>query len=124
MAKYKTALGRTIDLDRLIAKNERTRAVGNMKVNARGDSIDGFGKIVEPITNKVNKNYSKTVGSKSSRPVKQSAPQRNINQRPTPAAKPNIKQELTSHERELEQEMQDDIEVENIRANERKNNGR
>ena len=41
MAQYRTAQGKNIDMAALAAKNERTRAVGNMNVNARGDTIDG-----------------------------------------------------------------------------------
>ena len=44
---YKTMQGRTIDIDRLRAQNEDVVAVGNMKVNARGDMIGNGGKIVK-----------------------------------------------------------------------------
>jgi hypothetical protein len=44
MAIHRTALGKQIDMAALAAKNEKTRAVGNMKVNARGDTIDGKGE--------------------------------------------------------------------------------
>ena len=37
--QYKTMQGKQIDLDMLRKKNELTPAVGNMKVNARGDEI-------------------------------------------------------------------------------------
>lgn len=43
---YRTANGKRIDLDQLIARNELTPAVGNARVNARGDEIGGGGKIV------------------------------------------------------------------------------
>ena len=43
---YRTMQGRTIDMDKLRAQNELTPAVGNMKVNARGDEIGQGGKIV------------------------------------------------------------------------------
>jgi hypothetical protein len=65
MAKYKTALGRTVDMAALAAKNERVRAVGNMKVNARGDTIDSMGNVVKSVTSKVNSGYAKTVGNRS-----------------------------------------------------------
>jgi len=42
---YTTANGRQINLDALIAENENTIAVGNMKVNARGDQLGPGGKI-------------------------------------------------------------------------------
>ena len=38
--------GREIDMNKLINLNETTPAVGNMKVNARGDELGAGGKIV------------------------------------------------------------------------------
>lgn len=73
MAKYKTALGRTVDMSALAAKNERTRAVGNMKVNARGDTIDSMGNVIKSVTSKVNSNYAKTVGNRSAKSKAQSS---------------------------------------------------
>lgn len=119
MSKYKTALGRSLDLDALISKNERTRAVGNMKVNARGDTIDGLGRIVEPVTSKVTKGYSKTVGNKSAKPIKQN---NNISKPVPRKPMPEQRMDLSMHERQLEDEMKDDEEIENIKAQERKNN--
>lgn len=71
---YKTAQGKTLDMSALISKNEKTRAVGNMKVNARGDTIDGHNRVVVPATQKVNQSYAKTVGNKSANPVKSPQP--------------------------------------------------
>lgn len=73
MATYRTALGKQLDMSALISKNEKTRAVGNMKVNARGDTIDGYGRVVEPVTSKVSKKYEKTVGNKSALPTQKKA---------------------------------------------------
>lgn len=42
---YTTANGRRINLDAIIAHNEDSIAVGNMKVNARGDELGPGGKI-------------------------------------------------------------------------------
>jgi hypothetical protein len=135
MAKYRTAQGRTIDMTELLAKNERTRAVGNMKVNARGDTIDAYGKIIEPVTNKVTNQYSKTVGNRSAQPVRNSVRQVNKPrkgndpipkvesklQTPVAAQPQKVLPELTEQERMLEAELEDDIEVENIKARETKN---
>lgn len=46
MANYRTAMGKTIDMTSLAKRNEHTRAVGNMSVNARGDTIDAKGKVI------------------------------------------------------------------------------
>jgi hypothetical protein len=42
---YKTAQGKQIDIDSLQIANEQTIAVGNMKVNARGDELGPGGKV-------------------------------------------------------------------------------
>lgn len=43
---YTSMQGKEIDMERLAINNELTPAVGNMKVNARGDEIGPGGKIV------------------------------------------------------------------------------
>jgi len=55
---YTTANGRQINLDSLIAQNENTIAVGNMKVNARGDQLGVGGKVEVP-KEKLMKDYYK-----------------------------------------------------------------
>ena len=45
-----TLQGQKINFDQFVAYNDRTRAVGNMQVNARGDVIDSRGEIVEKRT--------------------------------------------------------------------------
>jgi len=42
---YRTANGKVINIDTVIAQNEDSIAVGNMKVNARGDELGHGGKI-------------------------------------------------------------------------------
>jgi hypothetical protein len=119
MSKYRTAMGKTVDMAALAARNEKTRAVGNMKVNARGDSIDAQGRIIKPVTAKVNEQYANTVGNRSShvvrRPVQQTRPTT-----PTPVAPKIDLNELNSMERELEESLDDDLEIEKIKAEELK----
>ena len=45
-AVYRTMQGKEVDLNRLMNQNELTMAVGNVKVNARGDELGAGGKIV------------------------------------------------------------------------------
>lgn len=106
---YRTAQGKMLDMASLAAKNETIRAVSNVKVNARGDTIDGTGKVIVPATQKVGDMYSKTVGNKSANVVNKKA-------KPAPADK----KELTPEELDLESSFNDDIEVENIKAEENK----
>lgn len=44
---HRTARGIPVDMDRLRLANEQTIAVGNMKVNARGDQLGAGGKIIK-----------------------------------------------------------------------------
>ena len=44
---YTTAQGKAVDMEMLKAQNEETIAVGNMKVNARGDKLGAGGGVVE-----------------------------------------------------------------------------
>jgi hypothetical protein len=43
---YTSMRGKEVDLEKLNLKNETVPAVGNMKVNARGDELGAGGKIV------------------------------------------------------------------------------
>ena len=56
---YRTMQGRTIDMDKLRSQNELTPAVGNMKVNARGDEISPGGKILRTREQVVSSYYEK-----------------------------------------------------------------
>jgi hypothetical protein len=61
MALRKTANGKTLDMNSLIARHERTRAVGNMNVNARGDTIDSHNRVIADSSKRVNSLYNKTM---------------------------------------------------------------
>ncbi len=56
---YKSANGKTVDMGALRLKNEKTRAVGNMKVNARGDEINERGQVIRKKTEQANNQYSR-----------------------------------------------------------------
>jgi hypothetical protein len=112
MANYRTAMGKSVDMSALSAKNEKTRAVGNMKVNARGDTIDAHGRILRTATTKVNDSYNKTVGNRSAQPVRN---------KPTTPPKPTIDlSQLNELEREIEGNLEDELEIEKIKAQELK----
>lgn len=46
MSSIRSMRGREIDMEKLNLKNETTPAVGNMKVNARGDELGPGGQII------------------------------------------------------------------------------
>lgn len=58
---YRTANGKTLDMRALALKNEQTRAVGNMKVNARGDMINDENRVVKSKTAQVQKQYNQQI---------------------------------------------------------------
>lgn len=45
-AVYRSMQGKEVDMNRLVNQNEMTVAVGNVKVNARGDELGPGGKII------------------------------------------------------------------------------
>jgi hypothetical protein len=58
---YTTANGKAVDMGALRLKNERVRAVGNMKVNARGDVIDDKGTVISSKTQQAKQAYNNQV---------------------------------------------------------------
>ena len=70
MAKYRTAQGKVLDMAQLAAKNDKTRAVGNKKVNARGDTIDNQGRVIVPVNRKVNETYQRGVANRATNIVR------------------------------------------------------
>jgi hypothetical protein len=59
MAKiYRSALGRPVDMDQLRLTNEDVIAVGNMKVNARGDELGFGGEVVRSRNDVMNEHYN------------------------------------------------------------------
>jgi hypothetical protein len=62
--KYTSALGKSIDMAALALKNEKVRAVGNMNVNARGDTIDSDGNVINDATKRVSTYYNSTTVNK------------------------------------------------------------
>lgn len=54
---YRTAQGKMVDLGSLQLRNENVRAVGNMKVNARGDVIDSANRAIDTRNQQVARQY-------------------------------------------------------------------
>lgn len=115
MAKYKTAMGKIVDMSQIVAKNEHVRAVGNMHVNARGDDIDSNGRVINPVTRKVGKSYQKTVSNRAANIVKNKA-------QPAQQTKTSTVKEsdLTPEELEFMDTTGEDQEIEKLKAKESK----
>jgi hypothetical protein len=56
---YRSANGKTVDMGALRLQNERVRAVGNMRVNARGDVINDNNEVIRTRNEQVEKQYQK-----------------------------------------------------------------
>lgn len=74
MSNYRSAMGRPVDMAAMVTKNEKVRAVGNMRVNARGDLLDQNNQVIQDSTTRVAENYNQTVNSQAPKPAHQSAP--------------------------------------------------
>ena len=61
---YTTAQGKKLDMGSLRLKNENVRAVGNMKVNARGDLLDDMNNVISTKQEQVAKQYQRQVAPK------------------------------------------------------------
>ena len=106
---YRTAQGRMVDLGALQLKNEHVRAVGNMKVNARGDVIDSANRVIDRKTNQTNRQYRRqTTGP---------APTNTVQARRQQAAADNLAQEAKLKE-QFPDLPQDDLEDEPAPATE------
>ena len=74
---HRTMQGKMIDMDKLMNQNELMPAIGNVRVNARGDELGAGGKIVKKREDIMAEYYDtnpKAVAD-SPRPVQTKAPQ-------------------------------------------------
>ena len=69
---YKTMQGKTVDMDMLRKRNEMTPAVGNARVNARGDELGAGGQIVRKKEDVVKEYYENSKGVADEPAVRQS----------------------------------------------------
>lgn len=70
---YKTMQGKELDLDKLRIKNEMTLAVGNVKVNARGDELGPGGQIIRKREDIMNEYHQPTNAVPSRQPKTKAA---------------------------------------------------
>jgi hypothetical protein len=69
---YRTAQGKMVDLGALQLRNENVRAVGNMKVNARGDLIDSTNRAIDTRNQQVARQYRRQTTNVTDTPVRSS----------------------------------------------------
>lgn len=63
--QYRTAMGKTVDMGALMLRNEGTRAVGNMQVNARGDQLNSTNRVIDKKTQQIKRQNVKQVRSEN-----------------------------------------------------------
>lgn len=68
---YRTAQGRVVDFEAMQLKNEHVPAVGNMRVNARGDELGKNNSVVRTNNERVAEHYTAYA---STEPTVQAAP--------------------------------------------------
>ena len=92
------ARGTSIDMNLLRKQNEKIRAISNVKLNARGDTIDSNNKVVQSINQRVQRQYDAQVQPK------------NVETPPMPAVAPPIifEQPNTFQPLTLEKDLTDD----------------
>lgn len=69
--------GKQIDMDMLRKKNELTPAVGNARVNARGDEIGPGGKIIRKRDDVLREYYENSKGVADENPVRRTTTSEN-----------------------------------------------
>lgn len=79
--------GREVDMDSLMAKNETMPAVGNVRMNARGDELGPGGKIVRRREDVVAEYYEDNPNA---------APKEVVTPKPTVTAKPQAATKSTN----------------------------
>ena len=96
MALYRSAQGKMVDMSAIAAKNEKTRAVGNMNVNARGDILDSHNRVITDNTKRVKNNYKNIVGERQPQKIAQPV------EKVKPVIQPDTtKEDLSTEELEL-----------------------
>lgn len=77
---YKTMQGKTVDMEKLMNQHELMPAVGNAKVNARGDELGPGGKIIkkrEEVMAEYYENNPKAIPEQTT-PVKTKSPKTQV----------------------------------------------
>ena len=81
--KYRSAMGKTVDIGALMLQNENVRAVGNMSVNARGDTLDSNNQVIDRKAQQIQRQNRKTNVMTEPMVKKQSNVQEEMNVDPT-----------------------------------------
>src|SRR4051812_5719239 len=92
---YRTAQGKQIDIEAIRLKNELVPALGNMKVNARGDQLGSGGAIIKTREQIVDEIYRSKLDN-TTQPAKEGPiPRRSVRSEPIPTSSKKAAAEFT-----------------------------
>ena len=74
---YRTAQGRELDIEKIRLQHEEVPALGNMRVNARGDQLGPGGRILRTREQIMDEHYKAKPSATQNRPVDGPIPTRN-----------------------------------------------
>jgi len=80
---YRSSMGKTVDIGALMLQNESVRAVGNMGVNARGDTLNSNNRVIDQKARQIQRQTRKTT---------------NVSNIPTATSNTAVKQQTRSPE--------------------------
>ena len=90
---YKTMQGKTVDMDLLRQRNELTQAVGNAKVNARGDELGPGGKIIRKKEEVLRDYYNNSSSMADEVAIKRTAVKEDVQEELAPAVQSEVKKD-------------------------------
>lgn len=104
MTVYRTAQGSNIDMSAFATQHEKTRAVGNMNVNARGDILDSNNQVIKDSTKRVRTAYARTINDNNSRTPQRPQTAQRTQPQNIPVVQPYVEEPdaLTADELEFE----------------------
>lgn len=109
---HRTAQGRQLDMESLRLQNELVPALGNMRVNARGDQLGPGGKIIKTREMIMDEYYRAKPSPNENIPTSSSIPMRSPNRRPSQPL-PTSNKQIASTEFKAAEATPDEI-VDNI----------
>ena len=98
---YRSSMGKPVDIGALMLQNESVRAVGNMGVNARGDTLNSNNRVIDQKARQIQRQTRKTT---------------NVSNIPTATSNTAVKQQNRSPE--LEEDTFTDLPEDNDVVNE------
>ena len=90
---YKTMQGKTVDMDLLRQRNELTQAVGNAKVNARGDELGPGVKIISKKEEVLRDYYNNSSSMADEVAIKRTAVKEDVQEELAPAVQSEVKKD-------------------------------